>query len=167
MPVLEVATKSDFVTALKTTTKEQDFVFVDFFAKWCGPCRRIAPKIHEFSTTYPKVKFLQVDVDKCPELATDFGITAMPTFMFFRSGSNTVLDTIVGANTEKIEIILKHISEMPQEIEESDDSDDNGDNGSPGSDESQGGDSSTCSADSMPELVDSDHEQQVEPSLDL
>ena len=155
MPVIEITTKSDFATALKTTTSEQNFVFVDFFAKWCGPCRRIAPKIHEFSTTYPKIKFLQVDVDKCPELATEFNISAMPTFLFFRIGSANVIDTIVGANTEKIEIILKHISEMPPEIETD----------SPASDVSQGGESST-SDDSMPELVDSDHEQ-VEPSLDL
>jgi thiol-disulfide isomerase/thioredoxin len=39
-------------------------VFVDFFAEWCGPCKMVAPKIHEFAKTYPNIIFVKIDVDE-------------------------------------------------------------------------------------------------------
>lgn len=51
----------------------------------CGPCQRIAPFFEELSRRYPRAVFLKVDVDQCPETAASNGVTAMPTFIFFRS----------------------------------------------------------------------------------
>jgi len=85
-------------------------VVVDFTASWCGPCKRIAPFYDELSAKYPNAVFLKVDVDQCQETAAGQGVTAMPTFMFFRN--KTKLDKIQGADNKALEeMIKKHYGE--------------------------------------------------------
>lgn len=56
---------------------------IDFYATWCGPCKRMAPILEELAAEYAgKIDFYQIDVDKETELAAMFGIQAMPTFAF-------------------------------------------------------------------------------------
>lgn len=56
---------------------------VDFYATWCGPCRMVAPILEELAGEYSdKVVIYKVDVDKEKELAADFGIRSIPTFLF-------------------------------------------------------------------------------------
>ncbi|BFZ17034.1 hypothetical protein BsWGS_20073 [Bradybaena similaris] len=81
---------------------------VDFFASWCGPCKSIAPVIDRWAKEFDDVVFAKVDVDEIPEVAEEFMISAMPTFVFFKSGVK--LDIIVGAFEEKLRdaiLILK------------------------------------------------------------
>ena len=70
-------------------------VLVDFYAQWCGPCRLQSPVLDELANesggTYQVVK---VDVDKDPELATKFNVTALPTLMLFAGGQ--VMERYVG-----------------------------------------------------------------------
>jgi len=62
-------------------------VVIDFFATWCGPCKRIAPAFEDLADKYyPAVTFLKVDVDESPELVNAFDISAMPTFVFLKNG---------------------------------------------------------------------------------
>lgn len=51
----------------------------------CGPCQRIAPLFEQFPTKYPRAIFLKVDVDKCQDTAASQGVSAMPTFIFYRN----------------------------------------------------------------------------------
>ncbi|XP_011301503.1 thioredoxin-like protein 1 [Fopius arisanus] len=76
-------------------------VVVDFTATWCGPCQRIAPIFEQLSTKYPNAVFLKVDVDKSPETAAGEGVSAMPTFIFYRN--QTKLAMCRGANAEALE----------------------------------------------------------------
>ncbi|KAJ3184013.1 Cytoplasmic thioredoxin isoenzyme 2 [Gaertneriomyces sp. JEL0708] len=85
--------------------KSNEIVIVDFFATWCGPCKMIAPKFENFSSTYTKAKFIKVDVDEVPAVAEKVGVTAMPTFVVFKGGEEA--ERIVGANPSKLEDGIK------------------------------------------------------------
>jgi len=82
-------------------------VVIDFFAEWCGPCKVIAPIIGEMATANPNVVFLKVDVDENEDSAAEYGISAMPTFIFIKKGAK--VDDMMGANAEKLKaIVAKH-----------------------------------------------------------
>ena len=56
---------------------------IDFYADWCGPCRRLAPVLDELAAEYAgKVIFYKVNVDDEKEIAEAFGITSLPTIVF-------------------------------------------------------------------------------------
>ena len=75
---------------------------VYFTASWCGPCRMISPVYEELAGgAGDGTTFLKVDVDDQPEVAAAAGVTAMPTFKFFKDGQ--LLDTIVGADAAKLQ----------------------------------------------------------------
>ena len=106
--VIEVTSVDHFNTQLNDSNYQ--YVFVDFYAVWCGPCRRIAPKLAEYSLKYKTVKFLKVDVDKLGDLATKYDISAMPTFKVIKVGTSKAQYEIIGADPTKIEDTLIKIS---------------------------------------------------------
>ena len=62
-------------------------VLVDFFATWCGPCKMIAPFIDEIAEEMDgKAVIAKLDIDKCPELASKYGVMSVPTIMVFKNG---------------------------------------------------------------------------------
>lgn len=74
-------------------------VVVDFYATWCGPCKVMAPRLVRLAEAFAgRVKFAKVDVDKEADLATKFGVTALPTLVLFRAGKP--VDTLVGVADE-------------------------------------------------------------------
>ncbi len=71
-------------------------VLVDFWAEWCGPCKMIAPTIHELAGEYAgKAKIAKLDVDSYNVIAGQFGIRSIPALLIFKNGK--VVDQIVGA----------------------------------------------------------------------
>ncbi len=62
-------------------------VLVDFFATWCGPCKMLSPVLDEIAKKYEgRAKVIKVDIDESPELASRFGVTAVPTLVVFQGG---------------------------------------------------------------------------------
>ena len=82
---------------------------VDFWAEWCGPCKKVGPVVEELAAEYAgKIKIAKMDVDSNRQTPTKFGIRNIPTLILFKSGE--VVNTIVGAQPKtSIEEELKKL----------------------------------------------------------
>jgi len=100
--VHEVESLEDLKAQLDNNKNKDKLIVVDFFATWCGPCVRIAPKIEDWSTGdyKDKVVFIKVDVDKAESASQEYNVEAMPTFIFFKNGEE--IHRIVGANVDQL-----------------------------------------------------------------
>ena len=71
-------------------------VLVDFWAEWCGPCKMIAPAVHDLAVEYGgKLSVAKLDVDDSPNVAMKYGVRSIPALIFFKEGKP--VDQIVGA----------------------------------------------------------------------
>ena len=62
-------------------------VMIDFWATWCGPCKKLGPTIDELAAEYDdKVVIGKYNIDEEGDLATEYRIMSIPTLMFFRDG---------------------------------------------------------------------------------
>ena len=79
MAVVEL-TKDNF----EEVVTSNEFVIVDFWAPWCGPCRSFAPTYEKVSEDHPDVVFAKVNTENEQEIAGHFQIRSIPTLMIFR-----------------------------------------------------------------------------------
>ena len=91
MAVLHV-TKNNFQ---KEVLDHKGVVLIDFYAEWCGPCKVTAPIIDELSNETKDVKFVKLDVDNDPEIASQYSVFSIPTFIIFKNGK--IASQFVGA----------------------------------------------------------------------
>ncbi|MCQ2132152.1 MAG: thioredoxin [Bacteroidaceae bacterium] len=76
-------------------------VVLDFWATWCGPCKKIAPFIEQLAEEYAgKAIIGKVDVEEQDDLTTEYSIRNVPTVLFIKGGQ--VVDKFVGATTKDV-----------------------------------------------------------------
>lgn len=74
-------------------------VIVDFWAEWCGPCKMLSPTVDTIAGEYEgKVKVYKLDVQTEAALASKYGVSSIPTLLFFKGGE--VADRIVGLKSK-------------------------------------------------------------------
>ncbi len=75
--------------------KNEGLVVVDFFATWCAPCQMLAPVIVELEKKYgDEVEFYKVNIDESEDAAIRYGVSSVPTLIFFKNGEE--IDRQVG-----------------------------------------------------------------------
>lgn len=81
-------------------------VLIDFYAKWCGPCKALAPVIDELADEYgASCKFCKVDVDEQEGLAHQFDIMSVPTLIYMQDGEVAQRISGLRSREEIIEIL--------------------------------------------------------------
>jgi thioredoxin 1 len=79
MPTIEL-TKDN----LDSTIENNDIVFIDFWAEWCGPCKMFGPVFKAASDKYTDIVFASCNTEEQQEVAGSFGIRSIPTLAVFR-----------------------------------------------------------------------------------
>ena len=69
---------------LVDTINNNDFVIIDFWAPWCGPCQSFGPVYEEISEKYDDIIFAKVNTQEQQDIAAQFNIRSIPTLMVFR-----------------------------------------------------------------------------------
>lgn len=98
---MQLITSADFQNKLTYT----GLTVVDFYADWCAPCRALTPTLEKLSDDLDDVQFLKLNVDESGDVAQKFGVSSIPTLIFFKNG--TPVHTLTG---------LKSYEDLKEEI---------------------------------------------------
>ena len=89
-------------------------VLVDFWAEWCGPCRRLAPTVDALASEFDgRATVAKLNVDENPNIPGRFAVRGIPTLLLFKEGQ--LAETIVGlrAKEDISQMIERHLAAEP------------------------------------------------------
>ncbi len=90
----------------KEVLEEEKPVLIDFWADWCSPCKMMAPVVEEISESMSDtVKVCKVNIDENEELAEEYGIMSIPTFIVIKNGKETGRTVGVQSKEELLKIL--------------------------------------------------------------
>ena len=96
---------------IQATVEKNPMVIIDFWAPWCGPCRRFAPTFEAVSEKNPDVVFAKVNTEEEQELAASFDIKSIPTLMIIKEGD--IIFAQPGALPEEV---LQQVVDKTREV---------------------------------------------------
>jgi thioredoxin 1 len=100
--MLHPITSAEFLEILKTEKK----VVVDFYASWCGPCKKIGPLFKSLSNYYgDNIVFVKVDADQSEDICSLYEVESLPTFISFRNGE--ILKRLAGASASELNSMVE------------------------------------------------------------
>ena len=71
----------------QTVLKSQIPVVVDFWAQWCGPCRKLTPVLEQIQNEFKdNIKVVKIDTEKNMTVPKEYGISSLPTILIFKEG---------------------------------------------------------------------------------
>ncbi|KAH8366778.1 thioredoxin-2 [Drosophila serrata] len=110
--VIVIDSKSAFTKILEDAGTKH--ILVEFFATWCGPCAMIGPRLEQLANEYAsRLIILKIDVDENEELAVQYDVSSMPTFVIIKNG--VTLLQFVGSNPEKIvSVVEKYVGKVEE-----------------------------------------------------
>jgi len=92
MAIIEELNETNFE---ESVLKSEKLALVDFWAPWCGPCRKMSPVLEQIQNEMvDSVKITKVDTDKYPQLASEYGVFSLPSLLLFKDGE--VKEVMVG-----------------------------------------------------------------------
>jgi len=87
------------------TKKIAKLMVVDFSASWCGNCKTMEPIFNAMPAKFTGVEFIKIDFDKFKDVAKEYGVQGVPTFVLLKQGKE--VDRVVGANKDELEKKVK------------------------------------------------------------
>lgn len=105
--LIHISSKEQFSSLLTSS----NFVVADFYADWCGPCKAIAPVYEQLARQLSRpnrITFTKVNVDQQKDIASAYGVTAMPTFIVFERGRP--VSTVRGADPQKLSEVVRRLA---------------------------------------------------------
>ena len=104
--------------AMEKAKQENKLLFVDSYAKWCGPCKQIGPALEELSSEMEgKVKIVKVNVDENPNSPAQMGVRGIPALFVFKNGEVVYLGDPEKRKTfrEAVERIIMWPINLPED----------------------------------------------------
>lgn len=90
----------------KEVLESEKTVLVDFYADWCGPCKMMTPVVEKIAQDLEgQVKVCKINIDEAGNIATQYGVMSIPTFIVFKQGKPTKTTIGVQSETELKEIL--------------------------------------------------------------
>lgn len=115
--VKHITSQAEFDALLAST----QYVIADFYADWCGPCKQIAPLYSQWAKQHSipnYLAFAKVNVDHVQSVSRKYGITAMPTFLFFKNGNQVAVNgsaMIRGADPNSLKLAAEKMGRIAKD----------------------------------------------------
>ncbi|XP_076922476.1 thioredoxin H2-like [Bidens hawaiensis] len=103
--VLSVHSLDKWNTQYQNSKTSNKLMVIDFSAAWCGPCKFIEPAVHDLAVEFSDVDFIKIDIDELPDVANDFDVKAMPTFVLVKRGKER--DRMVGVKKDELHRMIE------------------------------------------------------------
>lgn len=108
--ILKIETEEEFNQILQTSPT----VLAKFTATWCGPCQAISPVVYTLAAEYPKLKFIEIDIDTLDNLAFSRGVSSIPAFHIYKD--RVKVGEVVGVNQHQLRSLIHDASTSSRDI---------------------------------------------------